>query len=105
MLWLPAQWGQVFTERRSSEPVLRDGEPPDVMDGFTGIPQNRIFGERRRLSALRLGRMIPSRSANSSSAWLPITNPSTSTIDHRYTHDQQTGVVYSPIGGYLGGGR
>ena len=102
MLWLtPRSGGQAFIVTPGSEPTPREGETPPTVDGFTQIPQARIFGELTALAALRFGTdedsfQVSQQQFGVAAKYEPlyVFDPATDTLTN-----QQTGVVYSPING------
>ncbi len=56
MLWLTdPDTGESFTVRPGEDPVPREGDAPDQLDGFSIIPDNRIFSHLGALSSLIFG--------------------------------------------------
>lgn len=102
MLWLtPRSDGQAITVTPGSEPTPREGEPPDTLDGYSRIPQNRIFGELTALSALRFGTeddsfQVSQQQFGVAAKFEPlyVYDSQTDTLTN-----QQSEVVYSPVNG------
>jgi len=102
MLWLtPRSDGQAITVTPGSEPTPREGEPPDTLDGYSRIPQNRIFGELTALSALRFGTeddsfQVSQQQFGVAAKFEPlyVYDSQTDTLTN-----QQSGIAYSPVNG------
>lgn len=102
LLWLtPRGGGQPFTVTPGGEPIMREGEPPAELDGFTQIPQNRLLAELTALSALRFGIEEDSFQVSQQQfgvaakyEQLYVFDPAADTLTN-----QQTGVVYRPVQG------
>ena len=56
LLWMvdPAT-GEAFTVAPGEEPVVREGEPPAEVDGYTQVPINQLFAKLTELSRLTFG--------------------------------------------------
>lgn len=102
MLWLTAPDGHVFTVTPGTDPVVREGDPPDNLDGFTRVQQNQLFVKLGELSALTFG-VPPDNAFRVSQQKLG----DAAQFQERFVYDpvqdamidQQTGTVYKNIDG------
>jgi ABC-type sugar transport system permease subunit len=104
MLWMTSPDGTLtFTITPGGEPVPREGEPPDQLDGYTRIPQNQIFTSLTALSQQVFG--IPPSDENPEAYQFQVSTQEfgkAGRYEPLYTYDaeqnavvnNQTGVIY-----------